>query len=122
MLKLIRPGDPGQDPRPRKSRPSLTEAENARLRVVLRNLRRAFGTWKCLAAVMGVVPKALQAIAAGRFRGSFATAVFAARAAGLPVEEVLTGGLALAKHCPLCGAPHRGAQAQGKESAGSGER
>jgi hypothetical protein len=114
MLKLIRPGNPGQDPRPRpqQSRPRLTEAEGTRLRVVIKNLHRAYGTWKCLAEVMGLVPKALQAIAAGRFRGSYATAVFAARAAGLPVEEVLSGGIALAKNCPLCGAPHRGAQGQ----------
>jgi hypothetical protein len=121
MLKLIRLGDTGQDRRPRKRRPSLTEAENARLKVVLRNLHRAYGTWQCLADVMGVAKHGLHSIVAGRYRGSHATAVFAARAAGLPVEEVLTGGIALAKHCPLCGAPHRGAQA-GKESAGSGER
>src|SRR5262245_49673249 len=118
MLKLIRPGDSGQEPRPRKRRPALTEAENDRLRVVLKNLRRAFGTWKCLAEAMGgVAATGLQSIAAGRYRGSHAIAVFAARAAGLPVEEVLTGGLVVAKNCPLCGAPHRGAreqQAQGK--------
>lgn len=118
MLRLVPPAGSGQEPRsPHKPRPRLTEAENARLRVVLRNLRRAYGTWQVLANIMGAGPKGLQSIAAGRYRGSHAIAVFAARAAGLPLEEVLTGGLALAKHCPLCGAQHRGAaqaQAQAK--------
>jgi hypothetical protein len=112
MLRLIRPNDGGQEtrPRPRHPRPKLTEAENARLRVVLKNLHRAYGTWSCLAETMGVSEDTLHSIVAGRQRGSHAMAVFAARAAGLPVEEVLSGGLTVAKNCPLCGAPHRGAQ------------
>lgn len=122
MLRIVRPNDAGQQPRSRKyrSRIQLTDAENARLGLVLRNLRRAFGAWAVLAEVMGVSIVTLTNIARGK-RGSHGIAVLAARAAGLPVEEVLTGGIALAKHCPLCGAPHRGAHA-GKEQAGSGER
>jgi hypothetical protein len=66
---------------------------------------------------MGVSDDTLHSIVAGRHRGSYAFAVFAARAAGLPVEEVLTGGLTLATNCPLCGAPHKGAQGQAQAKA-----
>jgi hypothetical protein len=123
MLRIVRPNDAGQEsPRkPKRNRINLTDAENDRLRLVLKNLRRAYGTWSVLAEVMGVSVVTLHNIGRGK-RGSHGIAVLAARAAGLPVEEVLSGGIALAKHCPLCGAPHRGAQAREKDSAGSGER
>ncbi|XXX78579.1 transcriptional regulator [Sorangium sp. So ce134] len=68
----------------------------------MRNLRTAYGTWGCLAVVMGVSRDSLRRIAAGRDAGSPATAQRAAKAAGVTVEQLL-GGLVAADRCPTCG-------------------
>ncbi len=55
MLRLVSPPGSAQEKRPiRRSCLSLTPEESSRLRVVLQNLRRAYGTWSCLAEAMGV--------------------------------------------------------------------
>jgi transcriptional regulator with XRE-family HTH domain len=68
----------------------------------LRNLRAAYGSWACLAEVMGVSVTSVEAIANGRNPGSPATAQRAAKAAGLTIERLL-GGLTAADRCPTCG-------------------
>jgi hypothetical protein len=92
MLKLIRPDDPGQKTRrPRRSQStlSLTEAETRQLRLVLKTLHGQYGSWPCLAEVLGVDPKTVNSIATGRKRGSPGILLRAARAAGLPLERIL---------------------------------
>jgi hypothetical protein len=104
QLYLI-PPDGGQGERvPTRRRPclSLTPTQRKRLRAALRNLRKAYGSWSCLAEVMGMAVDSLKGIAYGRDSGSPGTAQRAAKAAGIPVEQLL-GGLAAADRCPTCG-------------------
>lgn len=106
MLRIVRPNDAGQVPRPPKNaKPclTLTEEEAARLRVVPRNLRRHFGTWACLAEVMGVGVSTLIKIAGGRLRGSPGVLLQAARVAGMPVERIVSTALSVVNTCPTCG-------------------
>ncbi|WP_438020678.1 transcriptional regulator [Sorangium sp. So ce315] len=109
MLTLVQPPHGGQGEgaparRRRRSIPclSLTPTQRKRLRAALRNLRAAYGSWSCLAEVMGMSVVAVEAIANGRENGSPATAQRAAKAAGLTVEQLL-GGLVAADRCPTCG-------------------
>ncbi|WP_437958405.1 helix-turn-helix transcriptional regulator [Sorangium sp. So ce119] len=81
---------------------SLTPTQRKRLRAALKNLRTAYGSWSCLAEVMGVSVACLEGIARGRDHGSPGTAQRAAKAAGITVEQLL-GGLAAADRCPTCG-------------------
>jgi hypothetical protein len=74
-----------------------------RLRAALRNLRKAYGSWACLAEVMGMSLWSIQGIARGRDNGSPSTAQRAAKAAGITVEQLL-GGPVSADRCPTCGA------------------
>jgi hypothetical protein len=108
QLYLI-PPDGGQGegaPARRRRRPasclSLTPTQRKRLRAALKNLRTAYGSWSCLAEVMGVSVACLEGIARGRDHGSPGTAQRAAKAAGVTVEQLL-GGLAAADRCPTCG-------------------
>jgi hypothetical protein len=84
-LRLVRPPEEGQVTRPPKGRRSaslvLAVEEHRNLRQALRNLRLRFGSWSCLAAVMGVPPGTLATAASRRGRGSVAVALCAARAA-----------------------------------------
>jgi hypothetical protein len=99
--------DKGQETRtrPRRRKPclSLTPAQAARLRLTLKNLYRAYGSWQCLAEVMGVAARTLQNIVYERRPGAPSTAAHAARAAGIPVEQLLSGSLSVAGRCPHCG-------------------
>ncbi|XXT25055.1 transcriptional regulator [Sorangium sp. So ce429] len=87
--------------RPRSPALRLTEAERMRLRAALRNLRALYGTWACLAEVMGVSAGTLQQLASGN-GGSHAMALRAAKAAGTTLDRIL-GRPAAADHCPACG-------------------
>lgn len=106
MLTVVRPAPAGQGDgapkRPRSPALSLTDTEQMRLRAALRNLRSLYGTWRCLAEVMGVDHESLRKIAQGRTRASRAMARQAARGAGKTVAQLL-GGLAAADRCPTCG-------------------
>jgi hypothetical protein len=105
MLRLVRPNDGGQEKRPRRS-PStltLTDAEKRQLRIVLKNLHGQYGSWPCLADVMGVDRCTLISIASGRKRGSPGILLRAARASGLPLERILSTELSIAGKCPHCG-------------------
>ncbi|WP_437686436.1 transcriptional regulator [Sorangium sp. So ce176] len=94
----------GAPARRRRSIPclSLTPTQRKRLRAALRNLRSAYGSWSCVAEVMGLSVVAVESIANGRAPGSPATAQRAAKAAGVTVEQLL-GGLVAADRCPSCG-------------------
>ncbi len=109
MLRLVHPAPSGQAPaRPRKGLRSpalsLTTDEKRHLRTSLHNLRRAFGTWACLADAIGVRPNALLSAARARNpQGSPAIALRAARVGGMSVEAVLSGALSTAGRCEACG-------------------
>ena len=108
MLRLVHPppegGQATRSPR-RLSHNSLTPDERRHLRQALKNLRLRFGTWSCLAEVMGVPEGSLvNAASSKRGLGSPGLALRAARAAGSTVEAVLAGKLTPAGVCPTCGA------------------
>ncbi len=107
-LRLVVP--PGQAPaRPPRGRHAralfLTPDECRHLATSLHNLRRAFGTWACLADAMGVREALLVRAAANdrNGRGSPALALVVARVAGMSVEAVLSGTLSAAGKCEACG-------------------
>ncbi|CAN97897.1 hypothetical protein predicted by Glimmer/Critica [Sorangium cellulosum So ce56] len=81
---------------------SLTPTQRKRLRAALRHLRAAYGSWSCLADVMDMSVIAVESIANGRANGSPATALRAAKAAGVSVDQLL-GELASVQRCPTCG-------------------
>jgi hypothetical protein len=108
MLTVVQPPTGGQGGRaPARRRPvfvtrSLSEPERMRLRAALRNLHAAYGSWSCLAEVMGMKVRTLRAIATGESAGSHGSAVRAARAAGTTVERLL-GRPVAADRCAHCG-------------------
>lgn len=115
MLTLVRPSPEGQDggdpPVKRRRRAlalSLTPAESARLRATLKNLKRAYGSYACLAEVMGVSKDALYGAASGNKPGSPALLLLAARAAGTTIEALLAP-LGSVEICLVCGAGKGGA-------------
>jgi hypothetical protein len=82
---------------------SLTAEETRHFRVSLRNLARAYGSWRCLAEVIGVpVGSLLQAVKPRR-RPSGVLVLRAAQAAGMHVETMLSGTLSAAGRCQGCG-------------------
>jgi hypothetical protein len=104
MLRIVHPAPEGQGPRTPKGRRrrdmhSLTRDERRHLRAALENLHRAYGTWACLAEVMGVSTNTLT----GNYEGSPGLALRAARAGGMSVEAVLSGVLSAAGRCETCG-------------------
>ena len=105
MLRLVHPALSGQGTgtpnRRRRSALSLTSDERRHLGAALHNLRRAFGTWSCLADAMGVQEQLVKK--AGAQRGSPAIALRAARVGGMSVEAVLSGALSSAGRCEACG-------------------
>ncbi len=109
MLRLVHPAPEGQGPRTPKGRRfapclSLTADERRHLRAALHNLRRAYGTWSCLADAMGVKLTTLARASRERNpQGSPAVALRAARAGGMSVEAVLSGKLTAAGQCETCG-------------------
>lgn len=109
MLRIVHPAPAGQAPRARQGKRSpllsLTPDERRHLAAALHNLRRAFGTWACLADAMGIREELLvKAGSARRSRsGSPALALVVARTAGMSVEAVLSGTLNAAGRCETCG-------------------
>ena len=105
MLRLVHPAPAGQGTgtpkRRRRSALSLTPDERRHLAAALHNLRRAFGTWACLADAMGMREELVKK--GGAQRGSPALALAAARTAGVSVEAILGGTLSAAGRCATCG-------------------
>ncbi len=109
MIRLVHPAPVGQDPPKRRKGHhapalSLTDEEARRVRVALKNLRRSFGSWACLATAMGVPEDTLTSVAYERkHRPTGTFAVRLAKAAGVSVESVLAGTIASVETCPTCG-------------------
>ena len=110
MLRLVHPAPEGQGPRTPKGRRacaaalSLTPDERRHLAAALHNLRRAFGTWACLADARGVRVKLIELAARHRNpKGSPAVALRAAKVSGTSVEAILAGTLTAAGRCGACG-------------------
>ncbi|MFT3768513.1 MAG: transcriptional regulator [Minicystis sp.] len=120
MLRLVHPAPAGQgtDPPARRKGArapslSLTPDEARHVRAALHNARRAFGSWGCLAAVVGCGVNSLK-----QSRPGLALAVRVAQAAGVSVEAMLSGALTAAGRCPTCG--HRAGD--GRIAAAGGAR
>ena len=109
MLRLVHPAPAGQGlraPKGRRFSPcfSLTPDERRHLRTALHNLRRAFGTWDCLADAMGVKINAISRASREKNpMGSPALALRVARVGGMSMEAVLSGSLSSAGRCESCG-------------------
>lgn len=110
MLRLLPKPGAGQDPpkqRPKWKRADvlrLTDDEIRHLRAGLHNLRFALGGWKVVAMVTGIPQKTIESASMScgeRPSGTFALRV--AKAAGLPVETLLSGELRVTDRCPTCG-------------------
>ena len=82
---------------------ALTREESQHLRAALFNLRRAYGSWSCLADAMGVLPATVHHATLRGKRSSAAVALRAAKAGGMSVETILGGKLTTAGKCTACG-------------------
>lgn len=104
MLRLVHPAPKGQEnTRPKFVRSDVftpTKAEQDRIRATIRNLSRAYGGRDVLASVMKVPAHTLHNMKRTK---TFALAVLLARAAGITVEQILTGKPHEAGSCALCG-------------------
>jgi hypothetical protein len=90
--------------RPRKGRSSdLSHEESERVKVAMLFLAKRFGTWDGLAKAMGVRRDTIRHSQLKRAVVSAGVAIRAARAAGVPVEDVLSGAFPKPGVCPHCG-------------------
>src|SRR4051812_25864134 len=109
MLRLVHPPSGGNGTDPPKRRKGtrsaalmLTREEAQHFRASLRNLARAYGTWGCLAQVIGVPVETLHQAMKPRRRPSGVLVIRAAKAGGTTVEAVLTGQLTMTGRCKAC--------------------
>lgn len=110
MLRVVPAPSEGQAPAPSKRRRwaradslCLTTDEHRHLGATLRNLRWAYGSWGCLAKVIGCPVQTVRHAATRSGKGSAILAVRAAKAGGVSVESVLSGVLGVAGKCSTCG-------------------
>jgi len=80
----------------------LTPEEQANVRKAIHVLRRRLGGYKALASALRVNLRTLIA-QGGKRAPSAAVAIRAARLAGVPVDNVLSGAWPKAGACPHCG-------------------
>jgi len=103
MLRLVHPAPQGKEKRTRNLRRlpsrSPTAEEQQRIHAALRNIARAYGGCDVLAEVMGVSESTLH----HRQTRSYGFAFLLARAAGIPVEQLLSGQPHVVGACALCG-------------------
>jgi len=83
--------------------PELTQDEVAHVKAALDFLRRRDGTFRALAEAMGLKKATIQYAAGKGKRASAGVALRAARAAGVPVEDILSGVWPKPETCPHCG-------------------
>ena len=109
MLRIVHPAPRGQGSGPPKRRKgqrsdaySLTNDEARNVRRALKNLVFGLGGADVAALVLGVPIDSVYGRRKQRPSGTFAIRI--AKAAGLPVETILTGKMRLADRCPTCGA------------------
>jgi hypothetical protein len=103
MLRLVHPAPQGKESARQKYRRSAaltpTPEEQQRIRAAIKNISRAYGGRDALAAVMGISEVSLKLAD----RKSYSFAVLLARAAGISVEQLLTGKPHEVGACPFCG-------------------
>jgi hypothetical protein len=83
--------------------PDLSQEECKHVKTALAFLAKRLGTWDALAQAMGVKKNTIQLAASKRGGVSAGVALRAARAAGIPVEEVLSGAFPRPGSCFACG-------------------
>lgn len=112
MLRLVHPppGGNGTDPPKRRkcSRSAslvLTPDETQHFRASLKNIARAYGGAPVLALVMGVPVKTLYKVSNRRARPDGVLVIRLAKAGGVSVESILSGGINAAGRCNACGSP-----------------
>lgn len=110
MLRLAHPAPSGQgtDPPKRRKRPSdalvLSDEEVRHVRQALRNLVFALGGNDVAAQVLGIATNSVSsAKSSPKHRPSGTLAIRIAKAAGVSVESILTGAIAITARCPTCG-------------------
>lgn len=82
----------------------ISAEEEASVLAALKVLRRRFRSWQGLANVMRMPLKTLERIVSGKNRRvPAALAIRAAKVAGVPVDDVLSGAFPGARACPVCG-------------------
>ena len=84
-------------------RAELTAEEQENVRKALRVLRTRHGGQKALAMALGVGVASLMWAMAKRGKPGAALALYAARLAKVPVEDVLAGRFPAEGACPMCG-------------------
>jgi hypothetical protein len=90
-----------RDPTKTRRSSDLTPEEQANVRKALRVLRIRIGTNRQLAEAMGANLSTLRS--AIRTKVSGGIAIRAARVAGVPVDDLLTGKWPVPGCCPMCG-------------------
>jgi len=96
------------DARPSR-RAELTAEEQANVRKALAVLRVRLGGAAQLATALGVSKARLAWTMQARGKPGAAVALYAARLAKVPVEDVLSGAFPAAGACPMCGRVTEGA-------------
>jgi hypothetical protein len=81
----------------------LTPTEQANVKAALHFLAKRFGTFRALAEAMGSKRKTVMYAAMKKAGVSAGIALRAARAAGVPLEDLLSGAWPSAGACPHCG-------------------
>jgi hypothetical protein len=104
MLRLVHPAKQGQEKRTSKGRRSdvftPTPEERARIQAAVQNTARAYGGYDVLSEVLRVPATTLYHV---KVKTSYAMAVLVARAAGIPVEQILSGKPHEVGACAVCG-------------------
>lgn len=90
---------------PKRARSGMTREAQANVMAALRVLCRRFGSWAALAEAMGTTKATLQTVRSpvGSRRIGAGLALRAARVAGVPVDDILTGAWPRPGACPCCG-------------------
>jgi hypothetical protein len=81
----------------------LSAAEQANVKAALRALRKHLGGWAPVASALACTHKTVEHSVGAQGRPSGAMAIRVARAAGVTVEDVLTGAFPKHGACPRCG-------------------
>lgn len=107
MLRLVHPSPEGKvSARPKGKRSNAlnpTPEESNHIRAAIQTLRVAYGGYDVLASVTGINSKTLRQIKSRMSPGSYGIAILLARAAHVPVEQILRPGVQEAGKCPVCG-------------------
>lgn len=81
----------------------LDDEQTVNVGAAMQALKTKLGSWKDLAASIGVSKQTMNRLAHGHTKPSAGLALRLARLAEVPVEDVLSGKYAKAVLCPHCG-------------------